>query len=280
MKPAALFPALGEHLADPGPEPERAVPDRQGRGRHATAFTAAQQIGPRLGRFPVAVSERDQLLAAVGADADHDQQTQLLLLQAHLEVDAVDPHVHIVGGDVAVGEGCGFFLPLGSESADGGRRQPSAGTEELLECRPEIAGGQSMQVQQRQDRGDLRAFACPRRQNLRREPLPLTGVWVDALVVDPRCLHRNRTRSGHHLPLVVGAVTHHQTVPVLIDLIGELVDVGGDLGAQCRGEHLPSTVSDDLIEDGAVLASRVGTFVGVDYREHEACLSASAATLT
>ncbi|BBX35944.1 hypothetical protein MMAGJ_52260 [Mycolicibacterium mageritense] len=91
---------------------------------------------------------------------------------------------------------------------------------------------------------------------------------VDTLVVDPGA-HRDRTGGGHHLTFVVIPVAHHQPVPILIDLIDELVDIGGDLSAQCRGEHLPGPVTHDLIEDRAVLAGRVGTFVVVDYREHE-----------
>ena len=35
---------------------------------------------------------------------------------------------------------------------------------------------------------------------------------------------------------------------VLVDLVGVRLDVGGDLGLQRRREHLPSAVTDDLIE--------------------------------
>ena len=77
------------------------------------------------------------------------------------------------------------------------------------------------------------------------------------------------------------AVTHHQPATVLIDLIGELIHIGSDLGLQGCGEHLPGPVAHDLIEDRPVIVvGLVGTIRGVDYREHEACLSASAATLT
>ena len=41
-----------------------------------------------------------------------------------------------------------------------------------------------MQVQQRQHLGYLRRLAHPRRQDRRGEPLPLTTVGVDTLVVD------------------------------------------------------------------------------------------------
>ena len=44
----------------------------------------------------LAVGERDQFLAAVGADPDHHQQAQLLLIQPHLQVNPVDPQIHVV----------------------------------------------------------------------------------------------------------------------------------------------------------------------------------------
>jgi hypothetical protein len=48
---------------------------------------------PRLGEPPIAVGERDQLFAAVGADPDHHQQAQFLLLEPYLQMDAVHPQV-------------------------------------------------------------------------------------------------------------------------------------------------------------------------------------------
>jgi hypothetical protein len=79
--------------------------------------------------------------------------------------------------------------------------------------------------------------------------LPLTGIGVDALVVDPRGGHAHRARRGQHLTLVVMAVADHQPTPVLVDLPGMGVDVGGgDLSGQRRGQHLPGTVADNLIE--------------------------------
>ena len=89
--------------------------------------------------------------------------------------------------------------------------------------------------------------------------MPLTGLLIDALVVDPRRPHRHRTRRGHHLPLGVVAVADHQPVTVLVDLVGELLDVGGDLGLQRRRQHLPGTVADDLIEQRPDPPASLGT---------------------
>jgi hypothetical protein len=47
---------------------------------------------------------------------------------------------------------------------------------------------------------------------------------------------------------VVIAVAHHQPVTVLVALVGELLDISADPGPQCRGQHLPGAVADDLVE--------------------------------
>ncbi len=75
--------------------------------------------------------------------------------------------------------------------------------------------------------------------------MPLSGIGVDTAVVDTRRCHRHRTRRSQNVTLVVVAVTHHQTVAVLVDLVGERVDVGGDLGGQRGREHLAGTVTND-----------------------------------
>jgi len=50
------------------------------------------------------------------------------------------------------------------------------GAEELLQRRPEIGGGEAVQVQQWQHLGHPRRLACPRGQDHRGEPLPLPEV--------------------------------------------------------------------------------------------------------
>ena len=45
---------------------------------------------------------------------------------------------------------------------------------------------------------------------------------------DPGSLHADRPRGGQHTAFVVVAVAHHQAATVLVDLISELLDIGGD----------------------------------------------------
>jgi len=69
-------------------------------------------------------------------------------------------------------------------------------------------------------------------------------------------------------------------VTVLVELIGELRHVGGDLGLQRRGQHLPGPVADDLIQQRPT--STAGLVVGVlgvvNYGEHGRTFPTSAPT--
>jgi hypothetical protein len=85
----------------------------------------------------VPVVERDQLLGTVGTHADHHQQAHLVLLEADLEVDPVDPHVHVVGlGQRPLVERGRLVLPVLGQPGDRGRRQARTGAEELGQRRP------------------------------------------------------------------------------------------------------------------------------------------------
>lgn len=59
-------------------------------------------------------------------------------------------------------------------------------------------------------------------------------------------------------------------MPVFVDLAGMGVDVGGDLGLQRRGQHLPGAIANDLVEQQTptCAAGLVGVIVVVDYLEH------------
>jgi hypothetical protein len=64
------------------------------------------------------------------------------------------------------------------------------------------------------------------------------------------------------------AITDHQPPTVLVELVLELLDIGGDLGLQRRGQPLPSTITHDLIKKRPT-GRLVGRLDVVDYLEHE-----------
>ena len=195
-------------------------------------------------------------------------------------MNAVDPQVDEVSARQIPGpEGLGLLLPLAGQPCDRRRREPGTGPEELLQGRPEVTGRQAVQVQQRQHLSHLRGLARPRRQDRRGKPLPLTGIGVDTLVVDPRRGHRHRARGGQHLTPGVGAVADHQPATALIELTGVGIDVGGHLSLQRRGQHLPGAVAHDLIQQRPTTAViGVGLIGVVNYGEHGRTFPTSAST--
>jgi hypothetical protein len=114
----------------------------QDRGAHPAAGAIPQQVRPRLRRLPVPVGQGDELLAPVGAHADHHQQAQLVLFQPDVHMDPVGPQVDVVHtGQVPLRERALFAPPgLGQQvitaadsPAGDPRNWPSAGTKSPLD---------------------------------------------------------------------------------------------------------------------------------------------------
>jgi len=92
----------------------------------------------------VAVGERDQLFAAISANPDHHQQTQLVFLEADVDVDAIRPQIHIVHlGQITLAERALFSLPLLGELGDR-RRQSLRTTQKLTQRRHKEAYSHAM----------------------------------------------------------------------------------------------------------------------------------------
>jgi hypothetical protein len=222
VNPTPLVTGGGEDLVQRVPEAECAVADGQHRGAHAAANAVAEQAGPRLGRFAVAVGHRDQFLRAIRPHAHQHQHRGLRLFQADAQVHAVGPDVDVVGArQVAILEGGVISLPLRGQPRHRRRGQAGRGAEELLERGHEVAGGQTMQVKQRQHLADLRGLAAPRRQDRRGEPPTLATPLVNALVVDARRLDLDRPGGSGDLPRLVKAVAHHQATARRVALISQ-----------------------------------------------------------
>jgi len=186
MEPAPLLAHLGEH-----------IPQRR----------------PGFGRLPVPVGQRDEFLLPLGADPNHHQQAQLLLLQTDLEVNAVDPQIDEVDlRKIPHSKHVRLLLPLRGQTGHRRRRQPQARAQELLQRRGEVQRRQPVQIQQRQHLGGLRRLPRPRRQDLRRNPPPLNSFRINPLVVHPRRSHRHRAGIGHHVPLQMRAIANDQPV--------------------------------------------------------------------
>ncbi len=65
------------------------------------------------------VRQGDQFLLPISADPDHHQQTRFVLIEAHFEMDTVDPHVHVISvGQRPVPERCRFVLLRSGQAGD------------------------------------------------------------------------------------------------------------------------------------------------------------------
>ena len=126
------FSALWEHVAARAPEAERSIADGEHRRAHATPFEITQQLGPWLGGLAITIADRHQVLAAIGAYANEHEATQTVVFQAHIEVHAVGPEIHVVHlAQVALLERCELLAPFTRESLGGRRAQPCRTAEEL-----------------------------------------------------------------------------------------------------------------------------------------------------
>jgi len=86
-------------------------------------LAVSQQARPGLCRLAVTAGDGHELFSPVGPHADHDQTAQPVLAQAHVEVDAVDPDVHVVDlGQRARGESFLLVLPSSRQAGDDGSR--------------------------------------------------------------------------------------------------------------------------------------------------------------
>src|SRR6058998_2365663 len=97
--------------------------------------------------------------------AEDDEHRRLVLLEAGLHIDAVDPEVD----DLKVRDGAGppalvLGLPPGLQPRDRGGRQRRAVPQQPAQRQIEVAEGQAMQVQLRQEPPDLLSVSLERRQ--------------------------------------------------------------------------------------------------------------------
>ncbi len=73
------------------------------------------------------------------------------------------------------------------------------------------------------------------------------------------------------------AIAHHKPVTVGVELVGELLQVSGDLSVERRGQHLAVPITDDLIEQ-QLMFGVIGLLGVLNYGEHGRAFPTSAAT--
>src|SRR5213592_1931392 len=165
MIPAPLFLRLRKHRGQRTPDPEVTIADHHLRRRQPAPCEVPQDRRPALRRFPIAARDGEDHLLAVAQRGQHDEDRGLVLLEAGLHVHAVHPEVD----DVAVLDHPGLpefvlRLPARLEARDRGRRQRCAVAEQPAQGEIEVALGQPVQVQLRQQPADFLRAPFERRQ--------------------------------------------------------------------------------------------------------------------
>src|SRR5262245_16754698 len=192
---------------------ERPVGDGELRVDRQTApLEIEQQLLPGLRALPDAVGKPNQFLLAFGSGTDDHEQALRIVFEPGLDVDAISPDVDIpLGGQVAFEPTAVFVDPGLLQPSNGRSRQPAGVLAEQRAKRLlEVAGGDALQVEDRDQH--LEALRAPGvgRQNARAEPNPLTTAGLP--VAHARLAHRYRSDAGHDLALGQMPVTHDTLV--------------------------------------------------------------------
>src|SRR5262249_11681394 len=241
-----------QYLLDRLPEAERHVGYRELRTeRKPSSVQIEEQLLPGLRTLAHAVDQTDQLLLTLGRGADDDQQTLGGILEPGLHMDAVGPEVDVtLGGEIALAPARMLLQPGLLEPSDGRGRQPAGILAEQRDQRlVEVASGDALEVEDRDQHLEALRPACVGRQNRRREADALRA-FVSAITYTWTA-HRHRTNAGHDLALRQMPVPDQPLPAVLGQLVGMHAEQGCDLGldglrqqrSRAVAEHLGQRIS-------------------------------------
>jgi hypothetical protein len=243
--PAALVTRRREDLVEGCPEPEGAVADRhEGRLGEAAVTQLAEHLGPRGGALAVALLHREQLLAPVGGDAEDNEHRSLLLLQPGLEIQAIGEEVDVALGDRRAAPEAVLVRPRLLEAQDARRGERRRLADQRPEDRLEVARGQALEVQPRQQAGLGARTALVAAHDLRAEGLGTLGDVADSRLANLDGTHAGPDRPGGQVAVAVAA-----------ELLGTLVAEPAEELIDLRGERLLEealgSLTDELL-DGVI----------------------------
>src|ERR1700724_576505 len=142
-----------------------------------------------------------------------------------------------------------FVKPPVLQTADGGCRQPgSILAEQRRQSLGEVAGGDTLQVKDRQQRLDRFRAAHVGRQDRRREPDAVGVGSVRLAIAYTRLADDDRTDTGHHLAFRQVTVAHDALVAIRCLQIGMLAEKIRYLGLDRLSQQSTRPIAQDFGE--------------------------------
>ncbi len=167
-----------------------AVADDDLRRRHAARFEIAQEPRPGVDRLAVAGLERNDPFRAIRERRERDQHGRLLLLEAGLHVDPVDPEVDDLEPRQALPRPrVKLDVPLLFEPRDRRGRDGRFVTQEASERQVHVPLGQAVEVELRQETVNLTGASHEERKQPALEAL-VQVARPGAVYGDGAALHR------------------------------------------------------------------------------------------
>src|SRR4029078_12114025 len=165
------------------------------------------------------------------------------VLEPRLHMDAVGPEVDVMlGGEIPLAPARMLLRPGLLEPSDGGRRQPAGILAEQRGQHPlELAGGNPLEVEDRDQHLEALRPARVGRQNRRREADALQA-FANA-ITHARAAHSAGADAGHDPPLGQMPVTDQPLAAVLGQLVSMTGEQGCSLGLDCLGQQRSRAVA-------------------------------------
>src|SRR6266436_4271756 len=241
------WPRVFGHTSSIACQKPSAVGDREfGCHRKPAPLQIKEELLPGLCTLAHAVDQADKLLLALGRGTNDDQQALRLVFEAGLHVDAVNPEVDVAfGREIALAPACVLVRPGVLEPHDGGGRKPAGVLAEQRQERfLEVAGGDALEIKDRDQHLEALRSARIGRQNRRRKADPL-AAFADA-VAHARAAHCDRTDPGHDLALGQMPVAHQPLAAVICQLVGMAAHKSRNLGLDRLRQQRSRAIAQNL----------------------------------
>ena len=171
MIPAPLLAHRREDRPHCAPDTQVPVGDKQPGRPQPPGFEVAEQCHPALRRLAIPALHREDHLPPVAESGDHDEHGGFILLQPGLDVDPVRPHVdrlHVVQPPVL--PRLVLRLPARLQPRNRRGRQRRGRAQQSAQGQIEVAVGQPVQVQLRQESAHFFGPPLEQRQQSALEP--------------------------------------------------------------------------------------------------------------